>query len=175
MFPHIWVKMPRKNNGWFHVLFFSIFVTEVCLTVPPGSLELGCCWTAGQSHQVINLAKSKCHYIFKLLFLTNFKPSHLLKSTVRAFDIIPKRELGLSISYHLVFNMPCDLHRHFLQIETSHSCLGRYVWPQRNAKVWKLRTWVRAVYSLQASSHMWIFFVQNFKTQLLTSKENAPL
>ena len=33
--------MPRKNNSLFGVLFFSVFVTKVCLTVPPWNPGIG--------------------------------------------------------------------------------------------------------------------------------------
>ena len=69
---HLWDNMCRKNSDKIHVLFSP----SLC---HPGSLELVCSWTTPQceSPQVINLAKSKCHFIFRQL-LNNFKRSLLL-------------------------------------------------------------------------------------------------
>ena len=73
---HIWVKMPRKNNGLFDVLFSQSLWLKCALLCLPGRLQLDCSWTAPQceSSQVSSLAKYKNLHIF----LTNFKLSLVL-------------------------------------------------------------------------------------------------
>ena len=67
---YIWVKMPRKNNGLFDVLFSQSLWLKCALLCLPGSLELDCSWEASQceSPQVISLAKSKYLQIFGIFF-----------------------------------------------------------------------------------------------------------
>ena len=50
--------------------FFSVFVTKVCLTVPPWKLGIGLSWTAPQceSPQVTSMAKSKYLHSFVIFF-----------------------------------------------------------------------------------------------------------
>ena len=87
----IWLVTCRKNSGPIHVIFSPSLWLQCALLCLPGSLELGCQWTAPQceSPQVINLAKSKCFYIFWQLFKKKTSNCHV-SSTVRAFDLIPK-------------------------------------------------------------------------------------
>ena len=87
---HIWVKMPRKHNGLFDVLFSQSLWLKCALLCLPGSLELDCSWTAPQceSPQVISLAKFKYLHIFGIFFLQTLNGHY--SSTVRAFDLIPK-------------------------------------------------------------------------------------
>ena len=86
----IWVKMPRKNNDLFDVLFSQSLWLKCALLCLPGSLELDCSWTAPpcESPQVISLAKSKYLHIFGIFFWKTLN-CHC-SSTVRAFDLIPK-------------------------------------------------------------------------------------
>ena len=67
---HIWVKMPRKNNGLFDVLLSQSLWLKCALLCLTGCLELDCSWTALQceSPQVIRLAKSKYLHIFEIFF-----------------------------------------------------------------------------------------------------------
>ena len=76
--------MPRKNTG----LFFSVFVTKVCLTVPPWKPGIGLQLDSTESPQVISFAKSKYLHIFGIFFLQTLNCHY--SSTVRAFDLIPK-------------------------------------------------------------------------------------
>ena len=89
-FELIWVKMPRKNNGLFDVLFSQSLWIKCVLLCFPGRLELDCSWKAPQceSPQVISLAKSKYLYIFGIFFWQTLN-SHY-SSTVKVFDLIPK-------------------------------------------------------------------------------------
>ena len=76
----VWVIICRKNSDPIHVIFSLSLWLQWALLCLPGSLELGCSWTSPQweSPQVISLAKSKCFYIFRQIFLKNFKLSYLL-------------------------------------------------------------------------------------------------
>ena len=89
-YPYIWVKMPRKNNGLFDVLFSQSLWLKCNLLCLPGGLVLDCSWTALQceSPQVISLAKFKYLHIFGI-FLGQTLNCHYC-STVWAFDLIPK-------------------------------------------------------------------------------------
>ena len=87
---HIWVKMPRKNNGLFDVFFSQTLWLKCALLCLPGTLELDCSWTAPQCEwpQVISLAKSKYLNIFGIFFWQTLNGHYSL--TVKAFDLIPK-------------------------------------------------------------------------------------
>ena len=131
----IWVIMWRKNSDPIHVIFFFITLWLQCtLLCLPGSLEFGCSWTALQceSPQVINVAKSKCFYIFRQFFwkTLNFH----ISLTVRAFDLIPKLrarpEYHLSSGTKYIIVIPCDSHRHYIDIDTTQSILNNSSGPQ---------------------------------------------
>ena len=66
----IWDKMCRKKSHQIHVTFSPSLWLQSALLCHPGSLELVCSWTTPrcQSPQVISLAKSKCHFIFRQFF-----------------------------------------------------------------------------------------------------------
>ena len=87
---YILVIMCRKNSDPLHVIFSQSLWLQCALLCLPGSLELGCSWTAHQckSPHVINLAKSKIS-IFSGNYLVKTLNCHI-SSTVRAFDLIPK-------------------------------------------------------------------------------------
>ena len=74
---YIWVILCRKNSGPIHVIFSPSLWLQCALLCLPGSLELGCSWTAPQceSTQVINMAKS---FFFRQFLLKNFKLSYRL-------------------------------------------------------------------------------------------------
>ena len=101
---YIWVKMPRKNNGLFNVLFSQSLWLKCDLLCLPGSLELECSWTAPQceSPQVISLAKLKYLYIFWIFFGQTLNCNY--SSTVRAFHLIPKLFWKLLIGW---LHPPC--------------------------------------------------------------------
>ena len=73
-FYYIWVKMPRKNNGLFDVLFSQCLWLKCAILCLPGSLEFDCSWTAPQceSPHVISLAKSKYLHILGIFFCDKF-------------------------------------------------------------------------------------------------------
>ena len=123
----VWVIMCKKISDRIHVIFSLSLWLQCALLRLPGSLDLDCSWTAPQceSPQVISLAKSKYYYIFKQIFLKNFK-CHI-SSIVRVFDLIlklrarPKYQLysgtkyiNVILSYSLYAS-----HQHYLDIETT--------------------------------------------------------
>ena len=70
---NIWVIMCRKNSDPIFVIFSPSLWLQCALLCLPGSLELGCVWTAPQCKlpQVISLSKFKCYYIFRQLIKKN--------------------------------------------------------------------------------------------------------
>ena len=89
---YIWVIICIQNSDPIHVIFSQSLLLQRALLCLPGSLELGCNWTAPQckSPQVINLAKSK---VFFFIFSANYFGKTLnchISLIVRAFDLISK-------------------------------------------------------------------------------------
>ena len=64
-------------------------------------------------------------------------------------------ELGLSIFYHLVLNIPRDRPQHFRKIETIHSSLHSHSPPQSNAIHYKFMTFIGFLFCLRTSCHIW--------------------
>ena len=141
--------MCRKNSYMIHVLF-SPSLWQWALLCLPGSLELDCSWAAPQceSPQVIIFAGNyfwttlKCHY----------------SSTIRAFDLIPKLrarpEYQQSSGTNYINLIQCDLHRHYLDVDTTQSILNNSSGQQSNAIKYKFMTWIWLLFCLQMSSHM---------------------
>ena len=161
---NIWDKMCSKNSDQIQVIFSPSLWLQCALLCFTGSLELACNWT---TPQVIRLAKSKLNFIFREFVWQTL--NHHDSSTVRAFDLIPKLKLGLSIRYHLVHNIPCDSHRHFLQIETINSSMQNHSHPRSNAINHKFMKWIGLLFCLQTSYHIKMpikeyMWGQHFKT-----------
>ena len=127
---YIWVKMPRKNNGLFDVLFSQSCWLMCALLCLPGNVELDCSWTAPQckSPQVISLAKSKYLHIFGIPFWQTLNCHY--SSTVRAVDLIPKLRARPEYRLWSGSKYTAWLAWHFIQIETYCSSLHNHSWPQ---------------------------------------------
>ena len=144
--------MCRKNSDPIHVIFFQSLWLQCALLCLPGSLELGFSWTAHQceSSQVINLAKSKIS-IFSVNYFVKTLNFHIF-STVRAFDLIPKRRAGNK--YMNVIQ--CDSRQCIWQVKT--------IWGHQD-QTWKNGTpWApRSSILLLDFPPNWSIFPQIFK------------
>ena len=70
-------------------------------------------------------------------------------------------ELGKNLNKHCLHakyinGIPCDLHHHYLDIETTQSFLDNSSGPQSNAITHKFMTWIWSLFCLQMSSHVHI-------------------
>ena len=77
---------------------FFLHVTEVCLTVHPASLELGCSWAASlcESPHVISLTDQNVTIFPGHFFCLSRTLNCHITSTVRAFDLRARPEYQLS-------------------------------------------------------------------------------
>ena len=81
-----------------------------------------------------------------------------ISSTIGAFDLIPKLrarpEYQLSSGNKYINVIQCDLHRHYLDIDTTQSILNNPSGPQSSAINYKFMTWIWSLFCLQMSSHI---------------------